>query len=244
MTRFSVLYQIFSKDKKEIDDIADSITLEETVEIPKDIVPKGFIQDEIVGRVESIASYDKFSSIVEISYSIKCIGKEILQLLNVIHGNSSMFNNVKVIDIKLNALLKSFPGAKFGIEGFRNIVGHTKAIIAPVIKPQGLSSDDLANIAYKCALAGADFVKEDHNLVNQSHSSFKERIEKISLAVKKANKERGKEGYTWKNKKITKKAREKKYAKVGEHSQPSNEMQTKIKPTKWKQTENKLIFEF
>ena len=191
MTRFSVLYQIFSQDKKEIDDIADSITLEETVEIPKDIVPKGFIQDEIVGRVESIASYDKFSSIVEISYSTKCIGKEILQLLNVIHGNSSMFNNVKVIDIKLNALLNFFPGAKFGIEGFRNIVGHTKAIIAPVIKPQGLSSDDLANIAYKCALAGADFVKEDHNLVNQSHSSFKERIEKISLAVKKANKESG-----------------------------------------------------
>jgi ribulose-bisphosphate carboxylase large chain len=192
LSRFIVSYQIYSHDKKEVDDIAESITLEETVEIPKDIVPKGFIQDEIVGRVENIISNKNSSSIVEISYSAKSVGKEILQLLNVIHGNSSMFNNVKVVDIKLNNILSSsFPGAKFGIEGVRKILNHKKPIIAPVIKPQGLSSDDLSVIAYKCALAGADLVKEDHNLVNQSHSSYRERVDKISSAVKKGNKESG-----------------------------------------------------
>ena len=191
LTRFTVTYQIFSNDKKEIDNIAESITLEETVEIPKDIVPKGFVQEEILGRIENITFNDMLSSNVEISYSNKCVGKEILQLLNVIHGNSSMFNNVKVIDVKLNKLSKNFPGAKFGIDGLRKIIGHEKAIIAPVIKPQGLSPDDLASIAYKCALAGADIVKEDHNLVNQPYSLFRERVEKISLAVKKANTESG-----------------------------------------------------
>ena len=192
MSRFTVSYEIYSQDKKEINDIAESITLEETVEIPKDLVPKGFIQDEIVGRVENIVSNDKFSSIVEISYSIKSVGKEILQLLNIIHGNSSMFNNVKVVDIQLNNVLPSiFPGAKFGIEGIRKILNHKNPIIAPVIKPQGLSSADLSVIAYNCALAGADIVKEDHNLVNQSHSSYRERVEKISLAVKRGNKESG-----------------------------------------------------
>ena len=115
-----------------------------------------------------------------------------MQILNVIHGNSSMFNNVKVVDIELNKKLSSiFPGAKFGIKGLRKIFNHNNPIIAPVIKPQGLSCDELAKIAYNCAIAGADLIKEDHNLSNQNHSPYKERVEKISLAVKKANKESG-----------------------------------------------------
>ena len=69
MTRFLVSYQIFSNDEKEIKSIANSITLEETVEIPKDIVTKGFVEDEIVGRIENINSKDHSSSIVDISYS-------------------------------------------------------------------------------------------------------------------------------------------------------------------------------
>jgi ribulose-bisphosphate carboxylase large chain len=193
LKRFTVSYQIFSKDEKKVIDIAESITLEETVEIPKDIVPKGFIQDEIVGRIEEISKINSNSFLTKISYSEKSVGKEILQLLNIMHGNSSMFDNVKVVNIELNKSMNSiFPGSRFGIKGIRKILNHNNSIIAPVLKPQGLSSEDLANIAYKCALAGADLVKEDHNLVNQNFSPYKERVEKISLAVKKANKQTGK----------------------------------------------------
>ena len=192
MNRFFVEYEIFSKDEIEVKDIAHSITIEETVEIPEDIIPEGFIKNEIVGQVENIKKQNNNSYSVKISYSEKCIGKEILQLLNVIHGNSSMFNNVKVLDIEFNKNLSSiFPGPKFGIQGLRKIFNHNDPIIAPVIKPQGLSSDDLAKIAYNCAIAGADLIKEDHNIVNQNHSPYKERVEKISLAVKRANDETG-----------------------------------------------------
>ena len=192
MNRFFVEYEIFSKDEIEVKDIAHSITIEETVEIPEDIIPEGFIKNEIVGKVENLKKHTDNSYSVKISYSEKCIGKEILQLLNVIHGNSSMFNNVKVIDIEFNKNLSSiFPGPKFGIQGLRKIFNHNNPIIAPVIKPQGLSSDELAKISYNCAIAGADLIKEDHNIVNQNHSPYKERVEKISLAVKKANDETG-----------------------------------------------------
>lgn len=54
MNRFFVEYEIFSKDEIEVKDIAHSITIEETVEIPEDIIPEGFIKNEIVGQVESV----------------------------------------------------------------------------------------------------------------------------------------------------------------------------------------------
>ena len=125
LNRFFVEYEIFSKDKIEVKDIANSIAIEETVEIPEDIIPDGFIKNKIVGKVENVKKQSNNSYSVKISYSEKCVGNEILQLLNVIHGNSSMFNNVKVLDIEFNKNLSSiFPGPKFGIQGLRKIFNH------------------------------------------------------------------------------------------------------------------------
>ena len=74
MNRFFVEYEIFSKDEIEVKDIANSITIEETVEIPEDIIPEGFIKNEIVGKVENIKKQNNNSYSVKISYSEKCIG--------------------------------------------------------------------------------------------------------------------------------------------------------------------------
>ena len=60
-----------------------------------------------------------------------------------------------------------------------------------MIKPQGLDATTLAEIAYRCALAGADIVKDDHGLTNQHMAPFKKRCEKICAAVSRANRETG-----------------------------------------------------
>ena len=56
-----------------------------------------------------------------------------------------------------------FPGACFGIKGVRARAGRASGgLISPVIKPQGSDADTLALVAYRCARAGADIVKQDH----------------------------------------------------------------------------------
>jgi ribulose-bisphosphate carboxylase large chain len=55
----------------------------------------------------------------------------------------------------------------------------------------GYSSEVLAKLAYDMALNGIDLIKDDHGLSNQSYASFKERIQLVSEAVQKANKETG-----------------------------------------------------
>ncbi len=192
MKRFNVIYKIFADTDINAKKIAQSICHENTVEIPSDMVSKGYIKDQIVGKIENIKKDNEFF-IVTISYLNESVGQEINQFFNIIHGNTSMYENVRVIEVQINSDLKKFfPGPKFGIQGIRKILNHTDSILCPVLKPQGLSSDELATLAYDFIISGADMIKEDHNLSNQTFSSFRHRIEKISKAVKKANNETGK----------------------------------------------------
>ena len=52
--RFRVTYRIAAIAEAEARERARGIALEQTVEIPDDVVPDGFIRDEIVGRVEHL----------------------------------------------------------------------------------------------------------------------------------------------------------------------------------------------
>ncbi len=191
MHRFNITYKIFAENETIAKNIAISICHENTVEIPSDIVPNGFIKEEIVGKIEKIEKKNDYFKIL-ISYSNQSIGFEINQLFNIIHGNTSMYKNVRVDEVKLNSDLKKiFPGPKFGINGFRKLIGHNNSILCPVLKPQGLSSDEIASLAYEFIISGADIIKEDHNLSNQKYSTFRDRIEKTVKAVEKANRETG-----------------------------------------------------
>lgn len=191
--RFSVTYRIFASDLAEAKARAEAIALEQTVEIPRDVVPAGFVEDEILGRIEEIGTEGEGRFRATISYSPDSAGPEIAQFLNVIFGNSSIQRGLRVIGIDPgDEMLRRHPGPRFGIEGIRALCGReTGGMIAPVLKPQGLSSDDLAQIGYLCARGGADIVKEDHGLMNQPMAPFRERVEKTAAAVARANTETG-----------------------------------------------------
>jgi len=111
LQRFNVTYKIFTDSETNAKNIAKSISHENTVEIPSQIVPDGFIKDEIVGKIEKIYREKEFF-LITISYLNKIVGSEINQLFNVIHGNTSMYQNVRVSDVKLNTNLKNIFGYK------------------------------------------------------------------------------------------------------------------------------------
>jgi ribulose-bisphosphate carboxylase large chain len=191
--RFAVTYRIFAADLAEARARAEGIALEQTVEIPRDVVPAGFVEDEILGRVEEIGAEGDGRFRATISYSPESAGFELTQFFNVIFGNSSIQRGLRVIGIVPGEeMARRHPGPRFGIAGIRALCGREAGgMIAPVLKPQGLGADDLAQIGYLCARGGADIVKEDHGITDQPMAPFRERVEKTAAAVARANAETG-----------------------------------------------------
>lgn len=193
MTRFHVTYRIQAADLTEARQRAEGVALEQTVEIPQDVVPEGYIRNEILGRVEDIGAEGEGRFRATISYSPDSAGPEFTQFLNVVFGNSSIQRGLRVMAVDPGAeMLRRHPGARFGISGLRRLAGRASGgMIAPVIKPQGSSADALARVAYLCARAGADIVKEDHGITDQPMAPFRERVEKVADAVARAAEETG-----------------------------------------------------
>lgn len=198
MNRFTVTYRIVADDEADAQARAHAIALEDTVEIPRDVVPAGYIEDTVLGRVESVVAQSGNVWISRIAYHIDAVGRELPQLLNVVLGNASILAGVKAIDFAANAdITERFPGARFGAAGLRELTGReTDGYVCPVIKPQGSSTETLAELCYLTAVAGADIIKEDHGLANQDKSPFKERVVACADAVARANSERAAQGDT------------------------------------------------
>ncbi len=191
--RFRVSYLIVADDEKAARARAVGIAYEQTVEVPDDVVPDGFIRDEIVGQVEAIAPRDDGRWHAVISYSPDSVGTEAVQLLNVIFGNSSIQQGIAVSGFDPGAVIASrFSGPRFGVAGLRQLTGRARGgLIAPVIKPQGSSARTLADIAARCVAGGADIIKDDHGLTNQSMAPFEDRLAHVSSAVAEANAKHG-----------------------------------------------------
>ncbi|MGD1888219.1 MAG: RuBisCO large subunit C-terminal-like domain-containing protein [Cohaesibacteraceae bacterium] len=186
--RFTVTYRLFTSSQSEAEDRALGIALEQTVEIPRDVVPAGFIEETVMGQVERVAPESEATFLATSSYSPESTGRELPQLLNVIMGNTSIQKDVKVTGLDLGPLADAYPGARFGIAGLRAMAGAPKGpLISPVLKPQGSGAQTLADIAERCALGGAHIVKEDHGLTDQSCAPFKDRVLRIGEAVARAN---------------------------------------------------------
>ncbi len=194
--RFRVTYRIFAGDKGEARARALAVALEQTAEIPQDVVPEGHVRDEILGRVEMLLPEATGRFRATISYSPDSVGPDLGQLLNVIFGNSSIQTGLKVVGLELGATLSArFRGARFGARGLRELTGKAQGgLVCPVIKPMGLPTADLADTAYRVALAGADIVKEDHGLANQPTAPFRVRVPAIADAVARANARRRADG--------------------------------------------------
>ncbi len=190
--RFQVVYRI-QGNREQAYARALGICIEQTVEFPAELLPEVNVDESIVGRIEHFEECDKDTYMAAISYAIECASNELLQLLNVIFGNSSIQTGIRVEHLDLSeSILRLFKGPRFGIDGIRKLIGVEKRpLLFTALKPMGLSAENIAKLAYQFALGGIDVIKDDHGLSNQCFSPYEERISLCIKAVEKANKETG-----------------------------------------------------
>lgn len=191
--RLSVTYEINASEKT-IQDIADDICIEQTVEVIKQLAQDRWIQENIIGRVEGISQIADGIFSVVISYPDEIIDYQLPQALSVIYGNISLKSGIKVVAIEFsNDFLSHFSGPGFGVDGIRQLLDvANRPLLATALKPMGKTPKELAGLAYKLALGGIDIIKDDHGLVDHSFCPFKERVESCLSAISKAEEKTGK----------------------------------------------------
>ena len=182
-------------EEKEIQALARKIAIEQSVETPESVITPE-IERRCVGRIESINSVpDQIGSYdVLLSYSPKMLSQQFNQLLNLCFGNVSMYQNVRLLDIKLpNLLLNYFDGPLFGVDGVRKQLGiHKRPLLATALKPRGQTDDYFADLAYQFACGGGDIIKDDQNLIG-NFDSFKARVSKCLQAIDKGSQKSGRQ---------------------------------------------------
>lgn len=168
---------------------AKGIALEQSIEMSDEIVSDAFVRDGIVGRVEDIRDLGQGEFDVRIALAVVTTGPEPGQFMNMLFGNTSIHEDVRLIDVEMpKALAQAFRGPNHGLAGLRARVGAaSRAMTCSALKPQGLPASRLADLAAKFAAGGIDFVKDDHGLADQAYSPFAERVRGCSDAVARAN---------------------------------------------------------
>lgn len=211
--RFTVVYRLTGADEAEAHAKIKGICLEQTVELPEELLPADDIRAEVVGRLESLhllAHPENFSPSLgdwgteeikqnplhfeaAISYAVETTGFELPHLLNVVFGNSSMQPHIRVERLELPAsLLQTFMGPRFGQAGLRALTqAYGRPLLCTALKPMGLSAKNLAHLASQFALGGIDLIKDDHGLANQPFHPFHERVRGCAEAVNEANQKTG-----------------------------------------------------
>jgi ribulose-bisphosphate carboxylase large chain len=194
-SRSIVTYWIAAPDEATARLRASDIALEQTVEIPGDIVPAGHVADTIVGQIETLTACtdQRGGYLAEISYDDEAFEDDFNQFLNVVFGNSSLKTGLRVESLQPSLHVATMcPGPKFGLTGLRQHCGVDKGpILLSAVKPMGLATAELADIAYRFALGGMDLVKDDHGLTSQRHAPFAARLEACVAAIARASRETG-----------------------------------------------------
>ncbi len=185
-TRLTARYRLRA-DADTIEHRAFCIALEQSVEVTLEAVHSPAILAEIVGRVDSIEDRGDGWFDVRIGLATATIGTDAGQLINMLFGNSSMYDDVQLLDVDIpDDLATVFGGPRQGTEALRRRVGATgRALTASALKPQGLRAYELAALAFELASGGADFVKDDHGIADQAYSPFTERVHACAAATRK-----------------------------------------------------------
>jgi ribulose-bisphosphate carboxylase large chain len=190
--RLRAVYHI-TGNREEAEERTRAICIEQTVEVPEEVIPDGEIRDNIVGRLVSLREIGEQTHEAIIDYAIEVAGAELTQLLNNLFGNTSLKPGIRLVTFDLPpGLAAHYKGPRFGRAGLRKLVQvDDRPLLATAIKPMGLSPKQLADLAYSFALGGIDLIKDDHGLADQSFSRFEERVERCAAAVHRANGENG-----------------------------------------------------
>jgi len=176
---------------------AEALAIEQSVECPLEAVRDQRIRDEVVARVASIAPAAPGRYRVDVEIAVQTTGGETAQLINMIFGNCSLWENVQFVDVALPPdLLARFPGPRHGIAGIRALLDAPhRPLTSAAMKPQGMSVAQLAAMCRTFALAGIDVIKDDHGIADQAYSPFEARVRACQAAVNDAVRATGKPAF-------------------------------------------------
>lgn len=188
--RIRATYELSATSRSAAMAKAREMTVEQTVEVPAQCVPSA--SQPMVGTIERLERAGPRWR-VTCSYDPAIVGDSLPQLFNLLFGNISMQQGIRLEDVWLpDVLLNRWPGPAFGIEGLRQLCGaQGRPLVCAAAKPIGLSSAELAKICYEFAAGGIDIVKDDHGLATQDAAPFAERVALCQEAVAEANERTG-----------------------------------------------------
>ena len=168
---------------------AKVIALEQSIEMSDAIVSDAFVRHRIIGRVEDIRDRGDGEFDLRIALSVATTGPEPGQFMNMLFGNTSIHEDVRLIGVEIpRGLAETFAGPNHGLAGLRARAGaKTRAMTCSALKPQGLPASRLADLAARFAAGGIDFVKDDHGLADQAYSPFADRVRACADAVAATN---------------------------------------------------------
>jgi ribulose-bisphosphate carboxylase large chain len=192
MSWLDVTYRVRAAPEH-LDAVATAIALEQSVEVPAEVIRNAFVAENIVGRVEEVRRSDDGLHEVRIRLATATTGFDVAQTVNMLFGNSSLHDHVELVDVEFPAdFVAQFSGPRFGIDGIRELLGAGKRpLTCAALKPQGLPPERLAALCYTLAMAGIDVIKDDHGLADQSYAPFAARVAACQRAIAHAQRECG-----------------------------------------------------
>ncbi|MFI5012241.1 MAG: RuBisCO large subunit C-terminal-like domain-containing protein [Hyphomicrobiales bacterium] len=175
-----------SCDARSIEERAFAVAVEQSVEMPVSAIEDEAVQGEIVGQVRGIRDLGRGLFEARIALNVETTGHDAGQLINMLFGNASMLEDVRLHDALLPLeTLSAFGGPRQGFAELRARVGaHGRALTCSALKPQGMPSAKLADLARRFAAGGVDYIKDDHGLADQAYSPFAERAEAVARALR------------------------------------------------------------
>jgi ribulose-bisphosphate carboxylase large chain len=171
---------------------AAALALEQSIEMPLEAVSDARVRHEVAARVERLDAQPDGSTLAHLALSAETIAGDAGQLLNMLFGNSSLLDDVEVVEVRVpDAMATQFGGPLLGIDGIRDLTNaHGRALTCTALKPIGSSVADLARVTGLFAEAGIDIIKDDHGWAARAQASFEQRVVACQREVDRVNRGR------------------------------------------------------
>lgn len=187
MQQLEVIYRLTASD--DIDERIESILLEQSIETPRSVAERyPFVREHMLGSVRQVATDElgRVSATLALPFLTASIDPS--QFLNVLFGNSSLHDDVELIDFtpppEVTDLL---PGPRHGIEGIRRRLGvHDRPLTCSALKPVGMTIDEMSEVCGALARGGIDLIKDDHYLADHPFAPFEDRVTRFQDVVQEA----------------------------------------------------------
>ncbi|MFY4776800.1 2,3-diketo-5-methylthiopentyl-1-phosphate enolase [Metabacillus sp. RGM 3146] len=134
-------------------------------------------------------------ALVKIAYPSLNFSQDIPAILTTVFGKLSLDGEVKLVDLEFPVeSVSDFKGAKFGIEGIREILGvHNRPLLMSIFKGViGRDIDFLETQLRDQLTGGADLVKDDEILFENPETPFEKRIIAGKKVIQQVFEETGK----------------------------------------------------